>query len=252
MTGSGFGEGRDRFPYFRVGLELMRNAVAVSSEQTYLGHFGAWVDFRVSCAVPVFLQHCREDIANVWCLFEYVANSFATKLLRSATIKSHLSAIKYFHRTSRGFELDTTHPIIASVLKGAARSHANVGNQATVRKPISWWMFLAGEALITSWRSGSQIMLLTLCASFCYLTHASEMFAETRSRTSESYCLRRADVALFRGEAQLAEALWSTAHRVVVCFRISKGDQLRISAVLSRVREGTPRPVGAGGAPSIL
>ena len=96
----------------------MRVAVAPSSERTYQGHFGAWVDFRVRCGVPVFLQPCNEGLSNVWQLFEYVAYSFATKKLRSATIESHLSAIKFFHRISRGFELDTTHPVLACALKG--------------------------------------------------------------------------------------------------------------------------------------
>ena len=94
----------------------------------------------------MFLQRCRDDMANVWCLFEYVAYAFDTEKMPSATIESHLSAIKYFHRISRGFELDTTHRVIASALKGAVRSHADVGNQATVRRLISWGMLLAGEA----------------------------------------------------------------------------------------------------------
>lgn len=130
----------------------------------------------------------------MWQLFEYVAYSFATKKLRSATIESHLSAIKFFHRISRGFELDTTHPVLACALKGAARSHADVGNQATVRRPVSWAMLLAGESLIPSWGTGGRVLWLALCASFCFLTRASEMFAESRSRIHETYCLRRADV----------------------------------------------------------
>ena len=124
----------------------MRVAVAPSSERTYQGHFGAWVDFRVCCGVPVFLQPCSDGLSNVWQLFEYVAYSFATKKLRSATIESHLSAIKFFHRISRGFELDTTHPVLACALKGAVWSHADVGNQATVCRPVSWAMLLAGES----------------------------------------------------------------------------------------------------------
>ena len=76
----------------------------------------------------------------MWQLFEYVAYFFATKKLRSATIESHLSAIKLFHRISRGFELDTTHPVVACALKGAARSYADVGNQTTLRRPVSWAM----------------------------------------------------------------------------------------------------------------
>ena len=87
--------------------------------------------------------------------------------------------MNYFHRISRGFELDTTHPVFASALKGADRWHADVENQATVRRPISWGMLLAGEALVPSWRSGGRVLLHSLFASFCFLTRASEMFAET-------------------------------------------------------------------------
>ena len=101
----------------------------------------------------------------------------ATKNLRSATTESQLSAIKFFHRISRGFELDTTHPVLANALKGAARSHADVGNQAAVRRPVSWAMLLAGETLIPAWRNGGRVLWLVMCASFCFLTCASEMLA---------------------------------------------------------------------------
>ena len=178
MAGAGSG-GRGHIPmYFGVGLELMRHAIAASSERTYQGHFGAWVEFRVRCGLPVFLERCRDGMANVWHVFEYVAYAFSTKKLRSATIESHLSAIKFFHRISRGFEIDTTHPVIANALKGTARLHADVGNQATVRRPVSWDMLLAGENLIPTWRAGGRVLWLALCASFCLLTRASEMVAE--------------------------------------------------------------------------
>ena len=63
----------------------------------------------------------------------------------------------------------------------------------------------------------------------------------------ETYCSRRADVAFFRGRVQLGVAQWSTADRVDICFRGSKGDQLRKGAVVSRVQAGSPRPVEVGG-----
>ena len=75
-------------------------------------------------------------MTNVWHLFEYVAYAFATKELRSATIDIYLSAIKVFRRISRGFELDTTHPVLGNALKGTARSYADAGNQATVRRSV--------------------------------------------------------------------------------------------------------------------
>ena len=86
-----------------------------------------------------------------------------------------------------------------------------------------------------------------LSASFCLLTRASEMFAETRLRFHETYCLRRADVAFFRGNIQLTVAQWSTADHVEVRFRRSKGDQLRKGAVVTHARKGPSLRVGEGG-----
>ena len=71
---------------------------------------------------------------------------------------------------------------------------------------MSWAMLLAGETLIPAWGNGGRVLWLALCASFCFLIRASEMFAATRSRIHETYCLRRADVAFFRGRAQLGVA----------------------------------------------
>ncbi|MEP6266664.1 MAG: hypothetical protein ABJ139_04935, partial [Paracoccaceae bacterium] len=135
-------------------------------------------------------------MTNAWHLFEYVAYAFATKKLRSATIESHLSAIKFFHRISRGFELDITHPVLGNVLKGAVRSHADAGNQATG--------FVGNvdggrETDIYVADGGSRLVACPLRFIF-FLTRASEMFAETRSRVHETCCLRRADVAFFRGK----------------------------------------------------
>ena len=54
MAGSGIGGRRDVCLYFGDPLRLMRSAVVALSELTYLGHFGAWVDFRVRCGLPLF------------------------------------------------------------------------------------------------------------------------------------------------------------------------------------------------------
>ena len=225
----------------------MRHAVAASTERAYLGHFVAWIDVRVRAGVPVFRERGVKRVANVWHLSQYVACAFATKKLRSVPIESHLSVIRFFYRISRGFELDTTHPVIASVVKRAARSHVNVGNQATVRRPMSWVILLAGEKMIPAWRNGRCVLWLALCASFCFLSRASEMFTETRSRIHKTYCLWRANVAFFRGRVQLGVAQWSRADRIEVSFSGSKGDHLLEGAVISRVRAGSPRPVGADG-----
>ena len=70
------------------------------------------------------------------------------------------------------------------------------------------------------------------------------MFAETRSPVHETYCLRRADVAFFRGNVQITASQQSNADHVEDRFRGSKGDQLRKRAVLTRVRCGPALRVG--------
>ena len=75
------------------------------------------------------------------------------------------------------------------------------------------------------------------------LTRASKMLVETRSRIHETYSLRRADVAFFRGQAQLGVAQWSRADRVEVRFRGSNGDQLRVFRAFRRVHRCPWGPV---------
>ena len=97
-------------------------------------------------------------------------------------------------------------------------------------------MLLAGEKLVPTWRAGRLFLWPALCASFCLLTRPSEMFAENGLQVHETHCLRRADVAFFRGNIQLTDAQWSTADRVEVRFRGSKGDQLRKGVVVTCAR----------------
>ena len=142
----------------------------------------------------------------MWHLFEYVAYAFVSKPLRSATIESHLWAIKFIHRISRGFKLDTTHSVLGIALKDAARSHADVGNHGTVRRPVSWAMLIEDETSMPAWRTRGRVLCVALCASLCFLIGASEVFPQTRSRIHETYCLRQADVVFSCGNCELTEA----------------------------------------------
>ena len=177
-------------------------------------------------------------MTNLWHLFEHVAYAF---LCHQETAVGNTKAICQLFRARHHSPRHRECP------QGAARLNADVGNQATVRQPVSWAMFLAGEKMIPSWRSERRVWWLALCSAFFFLTRASEMLTENRYRIHGTYCLRRADAAFIRSRAQLWVAQWSTADRVEVCFRGCQGDQLRKGAVVSRVRAGSPRPVGAGG-----
>lgn len=221
MASSGLGGRRDVSLYLGVALELMSNAVVVSSEQTYLEQFGTWVDFRVPCGVASFLRHYGDDMVKVWCLFECVAYAFATKKLRSATMDSCLSAITYFHCFSCVSELDTTHPVIANVLKGASRSHADAVNQASVRQSVSWVMLLAAESLTHTRRIlGSGFVACSVSVVLLLDARVGKCLGK-RGRASSRVVLLAAgvDVVCFRGTAQLGDSLWSNAGRVEVRFR---------------------------------
>lgn len=54
--------------------------------------------------------------------------------------------------------------VLANATKGAARSHADLGHQATVSRPISWAMLLAGEKLTPSGMAG-----VGFCGLLCVL-----------------------------------------------------------------------------------
>ena len=64
----------------------------------------------------MFSQRCSNGMTNVGYLFEYAAYAFATKKLRSATIESHLLAIKFFHSVASAFELDSIHLVLSNGL----------------------------------------------------------------------------------------------------------------------------------------
>ena len=137
--------------------------------------------------------------------------------MRSATIESHLSAIKYFHLISRGFELDTIHLVIASDLKrrcSFARRRGKPSNRASANFMVDVAGGRASDNIVARW--GSVSVAFSVC---------NVLFLETRSRIHQSFCLRQADVAFFWGDSQLVEALWSTDDRAKVRFRGSKGDQ---------------------------
>ena len=121
--GLGFGGKRQSSLYLSVGLQLVRNAVAPSTLRAYQGYFGSWVEFRLNVVCePVFLEATENPVVNVRSLLEYTVYAVATKKLQAQTVESHLSAIKFFHRSSRGFELNTAHPLLRNALKGSARS----------------------------------------------------------------------------------------------------------------------------------
>ena len=108
-------------------------------------------------------------------MIEYIGYACARKGLRSNTVASHLAAVAYFHRVERAVDLDIHHSLIKNALMGLKRSHAVVGSQQRVRRPVSLSVLMDGEHLSMSWGPGGRVLWMGLCASFFFLTRSSEM-----------------------------------------------------------------------------
>ena len=139
----------------------------------------------------------------MWQLFEYVAYVFAPKKLRLTTIESHLSAVKCFHRISCGFELDITHLVLTSAFKGAACSHADVGSQPAVRRPVSWAMSFAGETLIPAWRNRGCVIVARSVFVVLFLDPCVRNVCGDPSAVSQDVLFMSGRCDLFRGQSQI-------------------------------------------------
>ena len=195
---------------------------------------------------PPFLSSACDPKVVVEHLLEYVSYAFSVLGLQQATIASHLSAVKFFHRLTSAMELEIRHPLIVNALKGAGRVHAGFGAKQRVRRPVSLGVLRQGSGLAALWGRGGRVLYLGLCAAFFFLARGGEMFGGSPSDPSD-HILRRGDVAFFRGDEQLPFERAREADRVEVRFRSAKGDQLGLGKVMTRVRTGPPRRVEAGG-----
>lgn len=62
---------------------------------------------------------------------------------------------------------------------------------------------LLGEPHSGRCGAGGRVLWLALGASFFFLTQAGEMFVSNKGRCNATRCVRRRDVAFFRGSTQL-------------------------------------------------
>ena len=120
--------------------------------------------------------------------------------------------------------------------KGTRRAHAEGGNQARVRRPLTWEMIRVREESISSWGVGGRIVWIGLALTNQLLLRASELFAEERGKVHEVYCLRTGDVDFFEKGVQLGPGGKEAADTVKIRFKGRKGDQGRKGAVAVRTK----------------
>lgn len=63
---------------------------------------------------------------------------------QSQIIRGYLSAMKYFHRMLGGWELPTSHCMVAAVGKEIDRAHGKSEIHPKVRKPLTWDLLTTG------------------------------------------------------------------------------------------------------------
>lgn len=216
MAGARRGNRRAGALYISLGRELILQAIAGTSERTYEGYFGGWVQFRMSLGLPTFLSEAAGVASHTRCLLAYVAYAWGTNGLQASTSAGNLAAVKFFHRRVHMFDLTLRHAWVVDALKGVARSHADTGTVVRVCRPVAWSVLPFGESLCDRWGAGVRVLWLVLDASFFFLTRAGEMFAGNKGRWDATHCLGRGEGALFRGGTQLDWTFWNQADSVQV------------------------------------
>lgn len=77
--------------------------------------------------LPVFVESEDGGMCQVSAMLKYIAHAYSTRKLQANTIGGHLAAVKYYHPLACGFELNTSHPLLANALKGVTRGHTEFG-----------------------------------------------------------------------------------------------------------------------------
>ena len=161
----------------------------------------------------------------------FMAYCCAERKNMEATVAGKLMAVNLYHEQWRGLSLPLQHFRIQAVKKGVRRAYAEAGNQARVRRPLTWEMTRVMEESIGAWGVGGRIVWIGLALTYQLLLRASELFAEEGGKVHEVYCLRRGDVAFFDKGVQLGPGRREAADRVEIRFREGKGDQGKKGAV---------------------
>ena len=190
----------------------------------------------------MFLPKDASSEETAWALIEFAAWCSESGGNQAGTISGKFAAIQYFHRTQAQVEIDTTSPLMTCTLRGITRSQVESGVRRRVRRPVTWSMLRDAEDIAQSWGPGGRVMWMCLSLSYFLIARADEMFATSSGLVHPAHCLTRRDVALFRGDSQLAYLNWRQADRIEVHFRGHKGDQDQRGDVRVRTRDAARGP----------
>ena len=183
-------------------------------------------------------------------LLEFMACRLFSFNNQQSTVRGYLAAIKFFHKLYLGWEMTTSHCMIAAAGKEIDRFQGMLGKNAQVRSPLTWSILAHGYLTVTSFQERGDVMWLGLALSYFLLCRASELFAYAIGLVHPDFCLTRDCLTFFRGDLQVNIEDRTRANSVKVLFVASKTDQNREGRTTTRVRmaEGAgvgKTPVGA-------
>ena len=87
-------------------------------------------------------------------LLEFMACRLFSFNNQQSTVRGYLAAIKFFHKLYLGWELTTSHCIIAAAGKEIDRFRGMSGKNAQVRLPLTWSILAHGYHTVTSFQEG--------------------------------------------------------------------------------------------------
>ena len=215
---------------------LATGAIGDSTRKEYNGRFRTFATFRAARGKGPWLLEkdgVEEAVRELTTFMSYRCFVFKNQ---SQTVRGYLSAIKFFHKMYAGWELPTTHCMVLAVGKGIDRVQGKGDVKPRVRKPLSWDMLWDGKNEVLTAEGGGPVMWMGLALAYFLLCRASELFAYDSGMVHPDYCLTRRDLTFFKGVQQLKWVDRREADKVEICFRVSKADQKRIGAVVTRTR----------------
>ena len=142
-----------------------------------------------------------------------------------STVRGYLAAIQFFHKLYLGWELTTSHYIIAAAGKWIDRSRGMSGKNAQVRVPLTWSILAHEYLTATSSHEGGDVMWLGPALPYFLLCRAPERFAYANGLVRPDSCLTRGCPTFCRGDVQVNIEDRARADSVKVLLAASKTDQ---------------------------
>lgn len=225
---------------------LVRASVAGGTHKGYAQKWKVWLDFMKEKGKGPWL-HVTDESETLSLLLEFMACRLFSFNNQQTTVRGYLAAIKFFHKLYWGWELSTSHCMIAAAGKGIDRIRGMSEKKAKVRLPLTWSILTHGYLTISSLKEGGNIMWLGLALSYFLLCRASELFAYANGLVHPEFCLTRDCLSFFRGDIQVNIDDTVSADSVKIRFLASKNDQTRRGCTITRTRAA--KEAGDGSVP---